>query len=499
MNKPDLSKPTRQELRGLWVIFVFEAQKTIRAFWPIFIIVFVQKKFLPEGVTIPMAIGIILLILLVHTLLYYLNFYFYVEENQFILKKGYLRKIVLTVPLERIQSVNTKQNLLQQLLNVYSLEIDTAGSVGKELKIHSLNGIYTKHLTDFLQSHKKTTNEGIQENEELESIHSETNKEQEILKLTTSDLLRIGISQNHIRTGLIILVFGSQLFGQFQDLFEEKSQVYSNSFFDFMANSGFVLIAGLVLFFLIVSMLATLLITVIKYYDFKLVKIQTSYRITAGLINKRKVLLPFNKVQQLNWETGPIKKMFGIYKISFKQAVSKQSRQTQLVDAPGCLNKHVESIRNEIFERDRPDNFEKIYSHGRYFNVLWFVRGWIPALIPTPLYIYEPRWIIAGAVWLILVAVYSWLTVRKRYFQFNKSQLLIGKGAINSVWQQAQTYKTQSVDFRQSIFQKRRGLASLRVNNASGQINIPYIPEDLAHKLMNYMLYHVEVSNKKWM
>ena len=89
--------------------------------------------------------------------------------------------------------------------------------------------------------------------------------------------------------------------------------------------------------------------------------------------------------------------------------------------------------------------------------------------------------------------------MRKSYFQFNKSQLIVGKGAINTVWQQAEAYKTQSVDFRQSFFQKRRGLASLRVNNASGKIDIPYIPEDMANKLMNYLLYHVETSNKNWM
>ena len=140
MNKPDLTKPTRQELRGFLVIFAFEVLKKLRALWPILILIFAQKNLLPTGVTIPMVIGLVLLLLLIHSILFYLNFYFYVEENQFILKKGYLRKKVLSIPLERIQSVNTKQNILQQLLNVYSLEVDTAGSAGKELKIYSLSG-----------------------------------------------------------------------------------------------------------------------------------------------------------------------------------------------------------------------------------------------------------------------------------------------------------------------------------------------------------------------
>lgn len=493
MSKPDLTKPTRQELRGFLVIFVFEVQKKLRAFWPIFIVIFAQKEFLPVSIPIPMVIGIIILLMLVHAILFYLNFYFYIDGNQFILKKGYIRKKVLSIPLERIQSVNTKQNLLQQLLNVYSLEVDTAGSVGKELKIYSLSGSYTEHLTQFLQSHKENANEG-----KSESI-TNTNEEVEILKLSFSDLLRVGISQNHLRTGLIIFVFGSQIVGQIQDLFKEVTDAYSDSFQNIISNSGILFYIGLVIIALVVSILATLIFTVIKYYDFKLVKHQQSYRITAGLFNKRKVLLPFSKIQQLNWETGPIKRMFGIFKISFKQAVSKQTQQKQVVDAPGCLNQHIEIIRNEIFKGDLPDNSEKIYSHRRYFNLLWFQRGLLPAVLPTALYIYEPLWLIAGGSWLILSGLYCWMMVRKRYFQFNKSQLIVGKGAINTLWQQAESFKTQSVDFRQSFFQKRRGLASLRVNNASGQIDIPYIPEDMAKKLMNYLLYHVETSNKKWM
>lgn len=493
MNKPDLTKPTRQELRGFLVIFVFEVLNILRALWPIFIVIFAQKKLLPTGVTIPMVIGLVLLLLLIHSILYYLNFYFYVQENQFILKKGYLRKKALSIPLERIQSVNTKQNLLQQLLNVYSLEIDTAGSAGKELKIYSLSGSYADHLTQFLQSHEENK---IEDKSELDS---NIIGEEEILKLSPSDLLRIGISQNHLRTGLIIVAFGSQIVGQIQDLFKEQTDAYSDSVQNIISNSGILFYTGIAIFTLVVSILATLLLTVIKYYDFKLIKHQKSYRITAGLFNKRKVLLPFSKVQQLNWETGPIKKLFGIFKISFKQAVSKQMQQKQVADAPGCLNQHIESIRDELFKGDLPDNSEKIYSHRRYFILLWFQRGLFPAVLPTALYIFEPIWLIAGGLWLVLSGLYCWMMVRKRYFQFNKSQLIVGKGAINTVWLQAESFKTQSVDFRQSFFQKRRGLASLRVNNASGQIDIPYIPEDMANKLMNYLLYHVETSNKKWM
>ena len=493
MTNPDLTIPRRQELRGILVIFVFEVQQKLRAYWPILILIFAQKKLLPASITIPMASGIVILLMLVHALLFYLNFYFYIEENQFVIKKGYIQKKVLSIPLDRIQSVNTKQNLLQQLLKVYSLEVDTAGSAAKELKIYSLSAAYTQHLTQFLQSHKENAKE-----EPSDSI-STAHEAKEIIKLSPSDLLRIGISQNHLKTGIIIFVFGSQIMGQIKDLFQEETDAYSDTFQNILSNSSILFYAGFIMVALLVSILATLLYTMFKYYDFKLVKHPESYKITAGLFNKREVLLPFKKVQQLNWETGPIKKMFGIFKISFKQAVSKQIQQKQVVDAPGCLKQDIESIREELFQGDLPDDSEKIYSHWRYFNLLWIQGGWLPALLPTPIYVYEPLWLLAGGAWLLFSGIYCWMVLRKSYFQFNKSQLIVGKGAVNTEWQQAESFKTQSVDFRQSFFQKRRGLASLRVHNASGHINIPYIPEEIAHQLMNYLLYHVETSDEKWM
>ena len=316
MNKADITKPTRQALRGFVVIFVFEALKALRALWPVLIVIVAQKKMLPAGVTIPMVIALVLLLLLAHSILFYLNFYFVVDGDQFILKKGYLRKKVLSIPLERIQSVNTKQNILQQLLNVYSLEVDTAGSAGKEIKIYSLSGSYADALTHYLQSHKKNKVEDMSD--------SSSNVEEEILRLSLSDLLRIGISQNHLRTGLIIVAFGSQIIDQIRELFKKETDAYSDSVQNIMSDSGIIFYSGLALFFLVVTVLATVLFTVIKYYDFRLTRHQLSYRISAGLINKRKVLLPFSKVQQLNWKTDPIKRLFGIFKITFKQAVSSR-------------------------------------------------------------------------------------------------------------------------------------------------------------------------------
>lgn len=495
MNKIDLSVPTRQSAKGLVIIFLQSIRQAIRMFWALIAVVFLQRNVFAHKTIIPIAIGVILLLLIIHTILYYLNFYFYVKDGEFILKKGYLRKKVLTIPIERIQSINTKQNILQQALGVVALEIDTAGTAGKELKIHALELPFATALSELLENKKQGENIATEENSE----QTRASSEQLILKLEPVDLLKIGLSQNHLQAGLIIIAFGSQLFNQVQDIFEKQADEYSSEFVNYVSGSSFALIIFLIIFFLIISVLFSLFKTVLKYFDFKLLKNEEAYRVEAGLINKRNVVLPHSKIQQLNWETGPLKKLFGIFLLSFKQAVSKQNRKQQLVEAPGCLNQHLEQLKTDLFGEEKLSQSTKFRTDNFYFWPLWSFMGLFPVIVASP-FLYS-QWIFwaASFLWFLVSAGYIYLIVRKRYFRINNEQIRISEGAISHKWKQMELFKIQSVKFKQNIFQKRRSLASLELMNASGSITIPYINEVLAKSIYNYLLYHTQTSTKKWM
>jgi putative membrane protein len=495
MNKIDVSTPTRQSIKGLVFIFLVSIQQAVRMFWALIAVLVLQKNIFDNKFIIGISLAAILILLVVHSILYYLNFYFYVSAGEFILKKGYLRKKVLSIPLDRIQSVNTKQNLIQQLLNVVSLEIDTAGTVGKELKIHALEKPFASELQNQIRAKKKQ----IATEENMEEIEISEIPETLILKLTPPDLLKIGISQNHLRTALIIIAFGFQIFQQIQDLFSEKAEEYSNEFLDFMSNSNWALITFLVIFFLAISIAYSLFSTLFKYFDFKLLKKEDAYRIESGLLNKRNIVIPHNKVQELNWETGPIKQLFSIYNLVFKQAVSGQNRRQQVVDAPGCLSKHLNLLKTDLFGEDKLLTSPKICTNNYYFRRLWIFFGWMPAVLASP-FLYSEWQFWGGAVlWLLLSAAYCWLVLKKRYFRINNEQIRISSGAISHKWKQMELYKIQAVEFHQTIFQKRRKLASLNLMNAAGSMTIPFIDETLAKQIYDYLLYHTEVSEKKWM
>lgn len=495
MNSLDLTKPTRQSIKGLVLIFLQTIRAAVKMFWALIAVLVLQRNILDHKAIIPVILGVLLVLFIVHTVLYFLNFYFYVKDGEFILKKGYLQKKVLTIPIERIQSINTKQNLIQQALNVVALEIDTAGTAGKELKIHALEQSYAEALRELLSTKTELQTTGDEET----ATSAATNSEKLVLKLTPADLLKIGISQNHLRTGLIILAFGYQIFNQVKDIFKEKADEYSGEFVNFLSNSSLALIMFLLIFFLVVSILFSLFRTVFKYFDFKLLKKENAYRVESGLVNKRNVVLPHKKIQELNWETGPLKKLFGIFHISFKQAVSMQNKRNQLVDAPGCLGQHLDLLKTDLFGEDKLAESTKFFSNKFYFRPLWIFSGWLPALFPIPFLYAEWIFWLAAFVWLLATAGYCSLILKKRYFRINNHQIRVSEGAISQKWKQMELFKIQSVELNQTFFQKRRSLANLRLMNASGSVKIPYINETLAKQLYDYILYHTETSERAWM
>jgi putative membrane protein len=58
--------------------------------------------------------------------------------------------------------------------------------------------------------------------------------------------------------------------------------------------------------------------------------------------------------------------------------------------------------------------------------------------------------------------------------------------------------KVQRVTITQSRYQRRKNLASLRLNMASGTVRVPYIDLDTATQLRDYILYKVESSQRAW-
>ncbi len=495
MNSIDFSIPQRQSIKGLMLFFLISVKRFFRALWPLIGLYIIKSSQLDGSQKSIIIIGslFILLLIIANSILSYLNFYFFISNNEFVVKKGYLKKVKLSIPLERIQTINTKQNLLQRMLNVVTLEIDTAGSAAKELKIVALSKENAESLQGLLsQTPQSTDNDQQEQNRQKEK--------KIIVSLSNSDLLKVGISENHFKSLIIIYLFLNGIYVQSGDFLKSYVETYTDEAKGFLLSSGI----GIIIFIVVVIMLITLaysiIRTILKYYNLILYRKKEEFVLKTGLVNKRVIIIPYTKIQVLSWTTNPIRKTLNFVSMKIIQASSAEINKKQEIVIPGCSSQNRETTQNEIFPQTDVNDWTQHHVHPVYTLRLWFIIGWAVSLAA---FLFLPNlWQINALIiiWLIIIGLLCYLSYKKRFFKISQHQIEISRGTIAQEFSRMFNFKIQAIKFKQTFFQRRRKLASIKIFTAGGKvISIPYIHEILAKELYNYMLYCTESSNRNWM
>ncbi len=500
MNSIDLTKPSRQNVAGLILVLINSLRSFFSRFFPLLLIFIFKKDFFNQHKTLVIlgAIAIVIL-LIVNAILYYLNFWFYIEDDQFVLRKGYINKKNIQIPLDRIQSINIKQNVVQQFLKIVTLEIDTAGSANKEVKIIALKKEQADEIKQYLLNNRAVSEDTDIPQEDNRTEHSV--KEDVITKLSVSDLIKVAFSSNMFKAGLIVTstLYGfydrykSYITSNYQDQLDNIEQTFDGS--DIMP---FVMV---LLLFVVVSVVVSLISTVIKYYDLSFVRNSNGFQIICGLLNRRQIFVPRNKIQIYSYTINPVRRLFDIVTVKIKQASGNDVKEKNAISIPGCKTLSNQNIIDTIFTNAHNQEYSHHKVSSYYFIRLWFFMALLPiAIVPWFIQSYTLYAAIIGfVVWFIPVSVMLYLASKKRVIEISEDYMILQSGAISTERKIVELYKIQSVKYRQSVFMKRREVASLVFITASGNITVPFINADVATELYNYTLYKIQTVNKEWM
>ncbi|MEA3445181.1 MAG: PH domain-containing protein [Bacteroidota bacterium] len=495
MSDFDFSSPRRQSSKGVVLYFLMAIQKFIRAAWPVLLIyIFKNESFTGEKkIYVLIALAIIVLAMIAHAIFTYLKFFFYIEDGEFKVSKGYLKKVSLSIPLDRIQTINSKQNIFQQWLKVVSLEIDTAGAANKELKIVALKKETADALETVLNKLKpEKAGETEKENIVEEKIF--------ILQLGFSDLFKVGISENHIKSSLIILAFVGGIIDQLKDYFAATYDNATEQAQDYLLSSSVFAIFMLVLLVLIIGLTFSILLIFLRYFDLKFTREGNKFQIRSGLLNKKSVSIPYSKIQILSRRTNPIRKLMDFVTINLSQATSSEENKKQAIDIPGCNSKHLQAIHSEIFPNADKQIWSTHQSHYSYGVRIWALIGILPTTIAIIFGWAYWQIIVCAAVWFVISFGLSYLAYTKRFVRISPELIENSSGSVGQKFSRMYNFKAQSLKYKQTIFQRRRNLATIKIYTAGGKtLIIPYINSELAYELYNFLLYSVESNQQKWM
>ena len=219
----------------------------------------------------------------------------------------------------------------------------------------------------------------------------------------------------------------------------------------------------------------------------------------AGLLNRKNMIIPFKKIQELSWGTNPLKKAFSLFSIKIKQANSQYDKKKSLMEIPGCEKENLNNLKKVVFGENEFLKDRQYKISKKFFWRILFFMGFVPVVASLPLYIFDVIHYSVAIAWFGFSIFGSWLAIEKRYFQMSENQLIVSRGMFGQDWKQLELYKIQVVDFKQSIFQKSSGLASIQIYTASGSTSIPFIDENLARELHKFLIYKIQSREKSWM
>jgi len=493
-----LLEPRRQSSIAIFLILLKSFRVILSQAWPIFIaLIFNPTKskdtyfaLVIIGITAASAIRSIIL---------YFKFYYYVKDDELIIEKGIFQKTKLNVPFDRIQTINFKENILHQFFNVVSLEIDTAGSKGNELSITALKKDKAIAIREFLLSQKKSIPPILFSAEELEE-EIET-PEEELLHLSSIDLIKIGVSQNHLKTAAIVFAFMFTSMDYIENITGWKLEDGIDSI---LGSSSNTLLIGLITIgpaFVIIAFLISLVRTVFRYHELRFIKTSIGFKVISGLFTRNEQSATIQKIQLIRWTTNPIKKKFSLFDISLRQAASTAIARKQSIYIPGCFEEQLSSVRATYFPEESQLSFEQHVIHPLviYRRVLYF------GLIPAGFFLLRKYlenssddyfWAIS---WVAIVLFISWVYQRNfKYFVSDEgiriSTSIIGKTETLLKW-----FKIQGIEIQQGIYQRRKELCNLVFYTAAGTVKIPYIELKKAKRMKNFILFKIENSEKPWM
>ncbi|HJW30432.1 MAG TPA: PH domain-containing protein, partial [Saprospiraceae bacterium] len=207
MEDHSLYAPQRQSPKAIALILIKYLRIIASTIWPILLVILINPA-TGKGLFVTVLVLGIAFLSLVYSLVAYSRFYYFIQDNAVCVRSGVFRRKVINIPFDRIQSVDFKSNLLHQLLHVVSVEVDTAGTKGRELKLDAIDLAQAHALRDVVLAFKRKTDDrtGIEISQDPD-IPSLPASPELILSLSSIDLIKVGVSENHIRTAAIIFAF----------------------------------------------------------------------------------------------------------------------------------------------------------------------------------------------------------------------------------------------------------------------------------------------------
>ncbi|MBB5636805.1 putative membrane protein [Pedobacter cryoconitis] len=499
----DFSKPQRQSAAGIIIMGSHTALQIVKIFIIPFAISLVNMK---TNSLIFLISGLVIVIFLsfLFAYLWYLKFTFFLnkDKQEFIINKGIFNRDQIIIQLDKIQQVNINQTILQKIIGVYGLKIDTAGSNGVEANIMAIDESSAYNLKEHLLNKSTDFALDIKENDEANI----TTEDLSILQISASTLFKVGLTSNYGRSSGLLILFLASLFHEGQQIIKafKIDSIHYMSLMSGMATmfSIAILVVTLLLLFLIFNLVSVFY----KYFELKITRHKHSLLISYGLFAKKNTLVNPKKVQITKYTQNFLQKKIRLLNMSLKQAHYGKSKdghemQGNTLEIVGCNANERDELLKMILGKI-PAKGKIFIPNWRFLNLPIFFN----LVIPVVVFLIIGFNVVEISPYLPLAGFYFLTGVLMIYISYKRHDITVNEEFIikkSGIWDISHEIimpdKIQAITTFQYPWHKGVDVGHLCLHTAAGQIRFKYGNYTEIKHLVNYWLYQVESGNKGWM
>jgi putative membrane protein len=343
------------------------------------------------------------IVVAIAAILSYWFFRFRLLDDSILIRQGVIKKTQLDIKFERIQGINTQQNIVYRYLGLVTVTFDTAGSAGSEGNLPAVTRAFAESLRSQIR--------GDINSEEAVAAETEPSGDA-LVHLDWRDMVRIGLAD---RRALLVFAVAGPLFERIADNAEQAIAdtiaAAARYGLEIDTSNGVWIGIAVALILLIVFALVSIAAAFLRYHNFQLFLDNRTLRSHGGLLTRHEHSMDLGKIQTLRLQQGIVQRWLGRFRMTARQAMSKggADAKKRYFDIPVVTAALADQLRplllgpegGNLTQDPRSSQFAAVSPHYMRSRILFI--GLVPALLATTFFSFEFGW---HGLWFL-----SWLPV----------------------------------------------------------------------------------------
>jgi putative membrane protein len=405
------------------------------------------------GVPTEAGVGLVaggLVLALLYQFVHWERYEYELTGDTFDIRSGVFSRRVREIPLGRVQNVDLRRNVVQRALGIAEVRLETAGGSETEAQLRFVGEAEAERLRDAVSRRKRGVSDDSAEPEPEADL---------LFAVTPKELLILGVTNIDLRLLSLASVFLPVLLPSLTDRFGDPLV-------------SFAMAAPLGAFGLAVAAaVLSGIYSITNYYGFRLSRAGSELRYERGLIQQFAGTIPLDKIQTLGISENVLARRLGYASLSVETAGYAPGDSSGSQSAvPIAERDRVVSLARSIDsfgepDWQRPPKRARTRYVVRYVALVLVLTGVAYAVDRFTGFSYAWYAVLIGVP---LAPVGAHLKWRNLAYAVCEDHVLTRAGFWTRETRVVPYYRIQTVVHSQTVFQRRRDIATVLIDTAGG-------------------------------